>query len=175
MVNCIWEVERMQTRIFRKGLVVGIICLLILATSPIIYGKNDSDYNLKIKIRAWNRPTLWGFQLIIFDITDITYHIDVYNEGPDSCNNFTVRLDIIYLFGREPSNWFYLFISKEYEGPMIESGDTSSIEEPLENGGHGIWMAKATIISEDNNQEDNIARWFYYVDIYLFPSYKLGL
>jgi hypothetical protein len=151
---------------WKKGMVFFIILLLIFATSPIIYSKKNSDYNLKIKIRVWDNPKPWGSQFLFFNhSTDITFHIDVYNEGPNHCDNFYVKIDQIFIYDRGsiPSDWFYLFFSGEYEGSKIKPGNKGSIEITNDIGAGGLWMAKATIISVDNNIEDNIARWFYYV------------
>ena len=154
----------MRDRLFRKVLVVGVICVLMLILVPAFAGAEEPDYNLKMEIH----PQQWGLKGLLIGlffknigVYEIGYNvlpIEIFNEGPDTCSNFTVLIEekLIISFQGLPTYYDYSY----YEVEPIEADNDSWILPHFYFHATGLWIIKATIIANDNNQDDNTAECF---------------
>lgn len=81
----------MKNRMLKKGLVVGIICLLMLVYMPTTIGTEDFNLGVSIIVRR-------VLPRIYLEGRNATFEIWVINDGPEDCNNVTVNLSYTTLF-----------------------------------------------------------------------------
>jgi hypothetical protein len=155
----------MEGKIFRKALIVGIICILMLPTVAVAIADNNSNYNLKVKIK--NTRLLYNFT------TDLRFSVIVTNEGPDSSDNYSVKIEIFQLFayGRLIKDWFkWTGAEKTYTGSPIASDNYEKTKVDFTNFGPGWYLVRATMNTKDTNPDDNVS--YCVVHVHHFPLWN---
>lgn len=152
----------MKDRIFRKGLIIGIICVLMIPSIVVASTESVPNYNLNVKIK--------NTKFYKNTTTDFRVSVNVSNTGPDSSSNYSCLVEIIHLWSRWP-NWRYNFqntgIFASYTGSAIAPAGYEENIVTLSNPGAGWYIVKCTLSSGDNNPKDNVSRCLIWVpDLY---------
>ncbi len=135
-----------------KGLIIGIICILILPSIAAASTESTSDYNLTIVIK--------NTKFYKNTTTNVVLSVNVSNEGPDSCNNYSCNIKIYGIFNHGVNLiklWFIpWFTGISYNGSAIAPGGYEKKLVTICNPGSGLWIARCNISSSgDNNPKDN--------------------
>ena len=143
----------------KKCLAVSVICLLMLPSIAFASNINkSSNYNLIVKMKP--------YQFIYEHNINIKFYVNITNEGPDASDNFSCMLKVFRLFGyggliRE---WFkWLPWNASYSGSRIDVGDYDETLMVFPSLPRGLYIAKTTVYTDDNNPDDNVAFRIVYV------------
>ena len=136
----------MKENIFGKGLIIGLICILIVPSITVATAENNSDYNLKIKIKNTT---------LLCNSSFCRLSVNVSNEGPEVSDNYSIRVYYYCLFAR------FFFPPWRSYGPLYYTGlpiapngyeKTLVTIYPLT---YGWYFVRALLYSEDDNPEGN--------------------
>ncbi len=139
----------MKENIFEKGLIIGLICILIVPSIAVATAESNSDYNLTVKVKNTkffhHRTSLC--QLLI----------NVSNEGPNVSDNYSVSIDIYTLFTRGQTGWFLLFDGNSYTGSPLAPNGYNTTRYTFIDWVCGWYLVRAAVNSNDNNPEGNVS------------------
>jgi hypothetical protein len=144
----------MKNKLFKKGLIIGIICILMLPTIATATGSN-SNYNLVVKIKNTNffHRAMSPCQLLV----------NVSNEGPNVSDNYSVSIEIYTTFMGLRMPWFILFHNYSYTGSPIAPNGYKTTPYTFIIWGNGWYLVRATVNSNDNNPKGNVSYCFIWV------------
>lgn len=137
---------------FRKGLTIGTICILMLPTIVIAATGSNSNYNLKVQIK--------NTRLLYNSTTNLCFSVNVSNEGPNSSDNYSVRIEtcLLIAYGRFIRDWFkWTGVQTTYTSSPIASNDYEKTLVNCTNFGPGWYLARAIVNSNDTNLNDNVS------------------
>jgi hypothetical protein len=163
--------ENMKDKIVMKGLIIGVICVLMLPSIVVASTESNSSYNLTVKIK--------NTKFYKNSATNVVLSVNVSNEGPDSCNNYSCNIKIYSIFTHttfvnQIKLWFIpWFTGISYNGSAIAPSGYEKKLVTISNPGTGLWIARCTISSPgDNNKKDNKSHCLIWVPE-LFILHKL--
>ncbi len=160
----------MKNKILKKGLIVGILFLLILVSFPISSG--NQDFNNILTLRA-NRIIL---PHIYLEFVWVVFEVSIWNEGPGFADNCNVTFNITTIFGKN--------IGGDHNETWIDGGGSANSGSThyvfYECYGvrsvFNICTAKATIDVNDTKQSDNTDSFNFIIVNNIFgrnPFYKV--
>ncbi len=156
----------MKDKFFRKGLVISTICILMLPTIAIATTNSNSNYNLKVKIK--------NTRLLYNSSTNLCFSVNVSNEGPDSSDNYSVRIETRTLisFGKLMRTWFtWTGMQRTYTGSPIAPNDYEKTLVYCANSGPGCYLVRAIVNSKDTNITDNVSYCLLHVYHHWIPLF----
>jgi len=145
----------MKENIFGKGLIIGLICILILPSITVATAENNSDYNLKVKIK--------NTKFIHREASFCQLLVNVSNEGPNISDNYSVNIKIYTLFTRTQEPWFILFHEHSYTGSPLAPNGYNTTRYTFIIWVTGWYLVRATVNSNDNNPKGNVSYCFIWV------------
>jgi hypothetical protein len=148
----------MKDEIFRKGLIIGVICVLMIPSVAVASTENNSNYNLNVKIK--------NTKFYMNTTTHLCLSVNVSNEGPDSSDNYSCKVEIYRLISRhtilrDQFHWLNRWTS--YTGSEIAPGGYEKKLVTIGNPGSGWFIIRCNISSGDNNPKDNVSYCFLWV------------
>jgi hypothetical protein len=145
----------MKENIFGKGLIIGLICILILPSITVATAENNSDYNLTVKVK--------NTKFIHREGSVCQLLVNVSNEGQNICDNYSVNIKIYTLFTRFQQRWFTLFHEHSYTGSPIAPNCYNTTRYTFLIWVTGWYIVRATVNSNDNNPKGNVSYSFIWV------------
>jgi hypothetical protein len=141
--------------------IIGIfVCMLFMfQLGVVVSAENNSDYNLKIKISDSRLHIHHGY---------FTLHVKVSNEGPDTSDNYTYKVELCFLFSYQNpiKDWFWwMGTYHSYTGLRLAAGSNEFTSvDFLNNLPQGCYIAKATLNHNDNNHDDDVSNVVFWVN-----------
>jgi len=148
----------MKDEIFRKGLIIGVICVLMIPSVAVASTESNSDYNLKVKIK--------NTKLFYNSESNYRLLVNVSNEGPDFSDNYSVSVDVYRLISRRIGPWFTSLSHYSYTGSTIAPGGYEKTLVSFLHWDVGWYLARATVNSNDNNPLGNVSYCFIWVQFH---------
>jgi len=142
----------MKDNIFGKGLIIGVICILILPSITVATAENNSDYNLTVKVKNTKFIHREGSFCQLF--------VNVSNEGQNISDNYSVNIKIYTLFTRFQQRLFTLFHEHSYTGSPIAPNSYNTTRYTFIIWVTGWYLVHATVNSNDNNLKGNVSYCF---------------
>ncbi|UCF11649.1 MAG: hypothetical protein JSW06_06260 [Thermoplasmatales archaeon] len=141
----------------RKGLAVGVICLLMLVSIPTTIG--TEDFNIKVKVKPGRRvlPRIYSEDIWIF------FNVGVINDGPNISSAYNVEFTITSIFGQSKGKEDY---REEWTwGPNLPNTGMGRYIQYFTNsrGFFEVWKAQATIDVDDANPDDDTSSFVFIV------------
>jgi hypothetical protein len=139
----------MKKNIFWKGLVIGLICVLILPSIAVVTAEGNSSYDLRVKVKTTKFFHKEGSlcQLLV----------NVSNEGPNISDKYFVSIDIYTLFTGGQTRWFINFNNYSFTGSPIAPKGYNTTLYTFIDWVRGWYLVRAAVNSNDNNPKGNVS------------------
>jgi len=148
----------------KKGLFCVLVCMLMIVSTIIpvsgsILTKKKSDGSGVSNLNNYNLIVIMKpYKFLNNHSAGAKFYVNVTNEGPDACENYSYDLKVFVLFGRFPlKDWVHwLSWNFNYSGSRIEPNSYEETSSTINPTPAGWFIVKVTVYANDNNIKDNV-------------------
>jgi hypothetical protein len=148
----------MKNMMFRQGLIICLICILIFPSIAVATVESNSDYNLKVKIKST--------KFFHRELSPCQLLVNVSNEGLNISNDYSVSIEVYTLFTWGKTDWFILFNNYSYTGSPLAPNRYNTTQYTFTIWVTGWYLVRATINSNDDNPKGNVSYCFLWVQFH---------